>query len=82
MAIYKQKVGVKRADFWSGVCWALYGFMSGVYCIQPVLKTTHREENSIVYDYVKKWDEADKAKQAEKQKQIAEQKQLAEMMKK
>lgn len=77
MAIYKQRVGHKRADFWSGVCWTLWGMVSGIYCIQPILKRTHREENSIVYDYMKKWDDDDK----EKKRIIAEQKQFTEKTK-
>lgn len=52
MAIYKQKIGKKHASFRQGLFWGLWGFVAGVYCFQPLLKLIHRDEKSILSDYI------------------------------
>lgn len=66
MAIYKRPVGYKHASIKQGIYWGLWGFIAGVYCFQPLLKRTHREENSLLYEYVKRWGEDPKEPEAEK----------------
>lgn len=76
MAIYKRPVNYKKASLKSQLCWMLYGFVAGFYSFQPLLKRTHREENSWLYDYLKKSDEEavaqlqGKAKKANKSKVV------------
>lgn len=52
MAIYKEKIGKKSATIRQGILWAFWGFLAGVYCLQPMLKAVHRDEKSILSDYI------------------------------
>lgn len=51
MAIYKEKIGAKRASVRQGILWAFWGFLAGIYCFQPMLKAAHRDEKSILAEY-------------------------------
>lgn len=52
MAIYKEKIGKRSATIRQGILWAFWGFLAGVYCLQPMLKAVHRDEKSILSDYI------------------------------
>lgn len=52
MAIYKEKIGKRSATIRQGILWAFWGFLAGVYCFQPLLKTIHRDEKSFLSDYI------------------------------
>lgn len=49
MAIYKKPTVFKSATFRQGFLWAVWGFLAGVYCLQPLLKAAHREERNYFY---------------------------------
>lgn len=52
MAIYKEKIGAKRANLRQGILWGIWGFLAGIYCFQPLLKMTHRDGRSVLDDYI------------------------------
>lgn len=52
MAIFKKPAGAKRATLRQGIYWSIYGFIAGFYCWQPLLKISHRDESSILADFI------------------------------
>lgn len=52
MAIFKQSPK-KIIRIGPTIFWGLIGFFGGVYTFQPFLKAFHREERSILTEYIK-----------------------------
>lgn len=48
MAIYKKPAEYRFATIRQGLFWAVLGFVAGIYCLQPLMKATHREEKAIL----------------------------------
>lgn len=52
MAIYKKPTEYKFATLRQGVLWALWGFLAGIYCLQPLMKASHREEKNYLHKII------------------------------
>lgn len=52
MAIYKQSPK-RMVNFRQTIFWGFWGFLAGIYCCQPLLKGIHRDEKSILAEYIK-----------------------------
>lgn len=52
MALFKQSPK-KVIHLRSTIIWGIYGFIAGFYTCVPLLKAIHREEGSILTEYIK-----------------------------
>lgn len=48
MAIYKKPSGYRFATVRQGILWAVLGLFAGIYCLQPLMKATSREEKGFI----------------------------------
>lgn len=52
MSIYKHPPGYNKANFRQGAFWAFWGILTSIYVCQPFLRYTHRDEKSILAEYL------------------------------
>lgn len=62
MAIYKKPAKYRFATIRQGLFWAVLGLFAGVYCLQPLMKATHREEKAILPKLIDEEEERVKSK--------------------